>query len=381
MVSPVNRLSVLGGMRAFGGSVVWPFVGVALNTVYHLSLIDVAIFYAAQGGVTSVAYLIGGLLADYLGRKKAMQVSAMLSALALLAGFIVEEGKWVTFFLLFQTFFNSVYQVANTAAVGDTTSEIGNLIRAFSRVRVGINIGWAAGPALGGLLFHYNFSLCLLASAAITLASVPLVPRVEVGGIRVLSLRVNRSYVRFLLPNFLAATVMGQLGFPLIEYLSTVRVSTTFAGLLFTLNGVLIVAFQEPVGRFLAKFNPVLGLSLAMIGYGISYFSFSLVRNFLDGMVCVVGVTTAEMIASPLINALANYLADKSNRGKYMGAFGLTTSLGRTIGTSISAGLMGWFPYDGLVLWGAVAIFAFSSAFLFWRLPLDFENSQGEPKD
>ena len=370
LVSTINRLSLLGGIRSFGFSVVWPYVGLALHDTYKFSYTEIAAFYASQAVVSSLAFILGGIATDYIGRRNTMRLSAFLSSLILFSAYLASSTVLFSL-LLTQSFFNSVYQVANTTAVGDTSSKLSESIVAFSRVRVGINLGWAFGPALGGILFHYGFSLCLLAASLIMVVAVPLIPNVSGRGLKIASLKVSRDYLHFLAPNFLAAMVTGQLGFPLIAYLATFGISVTLTGFLFTMNGLLIVLFQEPMGRLLLRINPRVGLFLGMVGYSISYFSVSLDRNFLEAVITVVGITVSEMVASPLFSAVAYQMAEVRNRGKYIGLYSLTTSMGRTAGTSMTSWLLDFLQNDGFALWGVVASIGLASALLFSKLRID----------
>ncbi len=361
----LNKLTVIGSARALGMSIVWPFIGFALLSVYHFSLDFVSLFYLLQGGVSIIAYIASGFFTDFLGRTKTMLAFSFLSSLILISAYFFPFSIYIALALLLETFFNSGYNVANTSLVGDIRKkDMSSLIRAFSRLRVGINIGWALGPTIGGFVFStYGFRPLLLIAALISLfpaffvRSLPdLKTRVE------LSLKVEKGFVKFLIPSFFAFVLMGQLGFSYLTYYASVLKFSTFqVGILFMINGLLIALVQDLIGRELSPRHIVYG----MLIYSISYFSISLVTNFIEAALDMVTITVAEMIVSPLSQAIASSFSDDSSRGRTMGVYGMVTSLGRVSGSSIAALIMGDFLYRPVAFWGIISSFGIISSVLY----------------
>ncbi len=363
-MNALNRLALVGGARSLSGSIVWPFVGFALYDVYHFSFSFVSSFYLAQGAVSVFAYLLGGFLTDSLGRVKTMVSASALSSISLFLAYLLNYPTAVAALVLAQTFFNSVYNVANTSLVGDLNKGFGNLVMAFSRIRVGINAGWAAGPVIGGFAFSaVGFRTVLLISSVVSLVSLPLLVGLpEQRGRTEVSFKVDRGFALFLVPTFLTFMVMGQLGFPLLTFYSLVdKLSTFQVGLLFMANGVLIVALQEVMGR---KLRPKM-ISIGMLIYSASYFSVAFVTNFTLALLDVVLITLAEIVVSPLSQAIASSLSRKDTRGRAMGLYGMTTALGRVTGSAFTGYLMNFFLFTPVVLWGLVALLGVASSLLY----------------
>ncbi len=363
----VNKLAIVGGSRSLAGSLIWPFTAFALFKVYHLSLDFISIYFIIQGIVGIVAYLLGGYLTDLLGRVRVLVLSALFSSVSLFLAYLTNTQWSVVTFILIQTFFNSLYNVANTSLVGDLNRNFSGLVKDYSRIRVGINAGWAVGPAIGGLLFYsLGFRVLLLISSLILLPLVPLLlslPEVK-GNVRI-SLQVDRTFLKFLIPTFLTFMVMGQLGFSLLTFYNTIFKLTTFqVGLLFLENGLIIVALQEIVGRKLS-FNMI---SMGMLIYSIAYFAVAFSSNFILAILDMGFITLAEMIVSPLSQALASYLSEKNTRGRKMGVYNMVTALGRTSGSSYVSYLMNYYLSSPAILWSNVAIIGVISAVLYYFL-------------
>ncbi|ARM77086.1 MFS transporter [Acidianus manzaensis] len=349
-----TKLALLGGMRSLGGSMVWPFIGFALYETYHFSFTFVSIFYILQGIVSIIAYILGGYLTDFLGRIKIMILSSIFSSISLFLAFLINIPIAVSLLILIQTLFNSIYNVGNTSIIGDLNKEFTNLVRSFSKIRVGINAGWSVGPVIGGLLFTtLGFRDILFFASILSLLALPLLFKFpEFKGKIEVSFHLTKNLAKFLIPTFFTFMIMGQLGFSLLTYYNLVDKFTTFqVSLLFMINGLLIVMFQNMIGKKLTTKMIIPGMAI----YSIAYFSIAFITNFLWACIDVGAITLGEMIVSPLSQAIASSLTDKETRGRTIGVYGMITALGRVSGSSFSSYLMNYFLYSPLLLWGAIA--------------------------
>ncbi|WP_338598385.1 MFS transporter [Sulfolobus tengchongensis] len=364
----INKIALIGGFRSLGGSLIWPFIGFALYKVYGFSLDFVSIFYLIQASVNIIGSISGGIITDFLGRKNTMTISIILSSLALFLAYLINLPIPIAGLILLQTYFNNVYNISSTAIVGDIYKGANNLVKAFSRQRVGINAGWAVGPLIGGYIFTtFGFRLLLLVSSVIILVSIPLIKLLPdfKGEGSILSFNINRDFLMFLIPTFLTFIIVGQLGFGILTYYNTVLHFTEFqVGILFAINGIMIVAFQDLMGRFINKRIKL--ISIGMIIYGLGYFSIALVTNFYLASLDIVVITIAEMIVTPLSQAIANSLASQRSRGRQMGLYSMVTGIGRIIGSSLISELMSYYIYTPTILWGIISSFGFISSVLYY---------------
>ncbi|MGC9136478.1 MFS transporter [Caldivirga sp.] len=145
MSSTINKIALLNGMRALGFSLIWPYIGLIL---YKLGLPFwlIGIYYSAQMLINTVSQVIGGILTDILGRVKLMIIGNVGSVIALLLTyFLIKFNVIVVMVLLLaQSLFNSMFAVASSTIVGDLKEGLGNLIKAYSRIRVGASAGWGS---------------------------------------------------------------------------------------------------------------------------------------------------------------------------------------------------------------------------------------------
>jgi MFS family permease len=100
-----------------------------------------------------------------------------------------------------------------------------------------------------------------------------------------------------------------------------------------------------------------LGSALYGIGYGM--------MGFGGGMALVtfamIVVTVGEIIATPPSQQLASNFSTESNRGRYMGIYGLFNSFGWSLGPLVGGILLDVFRGRPMMVWGGIAFLAFLS--------------------
>jgi len=79
-------------------------------------------------------------------------------------------------------------------------------------------------------------------------------------------------------------------------------------------------------------------------------------------------VTLGEVIIAPTTLATVGDFADKNNRGRYMGLYGVAEMLGFSLGPVVGGMLLDNFA-SPLPVWGAIGLIAFIAAlgFQWWK--------------
>ncbi|MFP3218488.1 MAG: MFS transporter, partial [Acidianus sp.] len=99
------------------------------------------------------------------------------------------------------------------------------------------------------------------------------------------------------------------------------------------------------------------------------------VTNFILAVIDIVFITLAEMIVSPLSQAIASSLSRDEVRGREIGIYGMVTALGRVLGSSYASFLMNYYLYSSpLILWFLISLLGFSSALLYYPLVKSYKN-------
>ncbi len=368
-----------------GFSLALPFLSLYLHRDRGLAMTVVGAVALANGVVSAASRVVGGDLSDRVGRR-ATVLGAVGSRVALFLGLAVliawDGPVWgIVLAYLAARVTGAVAMSAVTAMVADVAGP-DRRMEAYGLLRVGGNVGWAAGPALGGLMASFlPYWTMFAATAALTAGAFALLfrhaPEPEgegesLGPFRLGDVLPDRRFLAFGGISFLVFVVAGQL-------VSTLSVFTVdrlglsegqFGGLL-TLNGLLVVAFQYPLTRIVANFPRRGLLVVGSLLYGLGYLLFGFLEAypFLLGAIAV--VTCGEMVFAPATLTTTTALAPPGRRGRYLGVFGLAETLGWSVGGFVGGVLLDLFPDAPLGTWGPVGALGFlaAGAFSLWDRP------------
>lgn len=358
------------------------------------------------GAGAIVAAIVGGHLADWLGRKLVM-LTSLFGGAAVLCAF-----TWLTNPLHMQAavflfgFLGEMYRPASTAMVGDVTPPEQRLI-AYGLLYYSVNLGFAIGPVIGGeVVERFSYGTVFIADAATTAAYAVIIlfavretihlaraqaketadsirpadaAAVEISPaatpsrvtLRTALRRIGRDRV-FLI--FCLATLFISLCY--MQHLSTLPLYTRGKGIsikeygrLIALNGGLIVLLQLPLTTMLRRFDRgrMIALSAVVVGAGFGLTAFAHTPLQFAGTILV--WTIGELMQLPFLSSVAADLAPPDLRGRYMGVFGLCFSSANMIGAPIGGEVLARF--GGGYIWGGCFALGLISSVLFFSIRRD----------
>jgi len=373
---PASVHVLVGGqfINRFGGFVM-PFLALYL-TKQNIGLERVALVL----GLISVGGLFGpvasGYLADAIGRRNTIVLSLVTVAFTTIALYYCHTLPQFLVVALLHGFCSYLYGPAANALLTDLVTEEQRVIT-FALMRLAINAGFAAGPAVAGLLFSrspmlifYGDALTTLIFATLSFVWLPHGLRSIAG--RVTSPRIiwqswrealadmarNRPFLNLMLASLLMEIAFVQT-FNVLA-LTTVNRGLTPAqyGVVMGLNGVLIMLVELPLNQWARRFEVrrVLVFGFALVS--LSCASFGLMRTqagFFAGMALF---TLGEMLSLPIAMSYASTLAPQAYRGRYYGVRGMVWATAGMTGSSgvWFYGQLGdawWFLAGGIGLLGA----------------------------
>ena len=367
-------------LLTIGFSISMPFLALYLHNERNISMSLVGMLFLISGIVTALANLIGGVLADHFGRRKTVM---MMSGFAVLAhaGLAVLIALGAEVWLIFTAYIVArgiigMMQPAESAIIADVAPKE-RLTESYAFVRVGGNIGFALGPAMGGYLLTFLSYAWLIGIAALTCGLVALLVLLQLhetfkgsaerADIRsTLAVARDHRFLIFSLFSLLLFASMAQLGSTLSVF-SVDRLAFTTAqyGLLLTTNGIIVAVFQYPVAIWMNKFPRYRGLILGSILYAIGYTSFGWVKSFDWGLVSMAIITAGEITFSPIASSVIAESAPFNWRGRYMGFAGLSQTVGVSFAPLFGGVLLDAFPHESRLLWGLIGLVGLIPAFGF----------------
>jgi MFS family permease len=132
-----------------------PFLSLYLYLERGLSMTMVGLILLAGGLCSAISQAFGGALSDRFGRRPVLFTAVLVSifiysGLAVLIGISAPVLAIAIIYIAGRSMLTTAHPVVS-AMVADFTSKE-KLIEAYGVRRIGGNIGWAAGPAIGGYL-------------------------------------------------------------------------------------------------------------------------------------------------------------------------------------------------------------------------------------
>ncbi|MEC4005615.1 MFS transporter [Flavobacterium sp. SUN052] len=368
------------------GTMVLPFLSKYLNEDLHFDYNKVGWIMVAFGSGSMLGSWLGGKLSDKIGFYKIMIFSLFVSGLMLLGLQYVTSfnGLCVSMFLLMTVadMFRPAMFVSLSAYA---TPE--NRTKSLTLVRLAINLGFAAGPALGGLiimsigykgLFWADGGTCILAILVFALLVKEKKKPKESKEAKLL-LEANRESVFKDKPFWIflgCCVITGVLFFQLFTTIPLYHKKqfdlTEFqTGLLLTLNGVLVFFLEMPIVSYIErnKLNKVKVVSIGCFFMAISLFL--MLINTWAGILIIMMLfmTFAEMFAFPFSNSFAMSRAPKGHEGRYMAIFTMSFSAAHILSAKVGMAIIDAYGFQ--MNWLFMGILGFIGTGLgFWVIQL-----------
>jgi len=371
-------------IASIGFSVVIPFLAIYFHDRLGVSMSLVGTVFLSLALMGAIGQLIGGLLADRFGRRRVMLLSvsiravifAMVSlAIASSQGFFAISALVVVSFLM-----GSMFEPAANAMVADVV-EPGRRLEAFSLLRIGVNIGWAVGPMMGGFLAAVSYSSLFLLTALTGAISATLIclwieesihRQLKGGDLRLrelASIRRDTNFTIFCVASFVMFIVVSQMSSTLSVFSNEqVGLPEVEIGYLYSINGLMVVLLQFPIARCLGRFRMSRALVMGAVVYAVGYFLVGIAPAFIFMALCMTIITLGELIVSPSSMNLVAKLSPENERGRYMGVFGLSGAMGWSLGPFIGGVLIDTVVDRPLLLWGTIALISIIAAAVYAAL-------------
>ena len=242
---------------------------------------------------------------------------------------------------------NEAFRPANSTAIAAYSKEE-NRTRSYSLNRLAINLGWAAGGAIGGILASINFHLLFWVDGGTNLLAVLLLrfflaPSTNAAAGRMQkaagetagSPYRDRIYLFFIVCTILFAACFFQLFSILpVFYKKTLHLPEYMIGLLMTANGLLIACFEMVlVFKMEGRRENLVYIAYGTCLVGAAYFLLNILPlSVYTAYFCMFLTTAGEIMALPFMNSFWISRTSPSNRGQYAGLYTIAWSTAQVIG-------------------------------------------------
>lgn len=333
------------GAMGFAASI--PFLSIYFHDQLGLSITEIGVFFGAMAVVRSLCQAAGGELSDRVSRTQLLIHSQVFRSVffVLIALAIAWDWGfwWIAVFVTMNSVFGAIFMPTINALVADILPESKRL-NGYAVTRAAGNLGWAAGPAIGGFLAHSSYSILFHISAVITLFSGLIFwwffTAPEQSKIKesfkfsdLLAVRKDHNLARHCLLILCLYLVVAQLIAPFSVYtVDMVGIPESQLGILFAINGLLVALLQVPATRLLSGFRFTTQLAVGSFMYFVGYGVLGYTGTFSAFVAIIAFITVGEVIMSPPSLTLTSRLAPEGRMGRYMGVYGFFVTVGWSLG-------------------------------------------------
>lgn len=297
----------------------------------------------AQAGLVMGIFGLGAICGGFLGGKVTDLLGFHRVQLVTLAGggiLFMILGQMKSYPLICLCTFllslvNEAFRPANSTAIAHYSKEE-NRTRSYSLNRLAVNLGWAVGGAIGGILASINYHLLFWVDGVTNIVAAVLLHYFltgeaeqsaviqQEGPDRAPAVPAYRDkiYLRFIGCTILYAACFFQLFTILpVYYKKVLQMPEYMIGLLMAMNGIFITLFEMVLvfklegkrGNLFYIFNGVLLVSLSFLLLNI------IPLSIWSAFFCMLFMTVGEIMSMPFMSSYWIARTVKANRGQYAG--------------------------------------------------------------
>lgn len=330
--------------------------------------------------------LIGGKLADHIGRKKVLIGTQGMAAVAFIPCAFLGNSPLVPWLLILSHFFSGAANPTHEAITADMTRGEQRQA-AFSLLYLGHNIGFSVGPMIAGFLFTHALPWLFLGDAITTFIALLfvfiLVPeskpsdeemerhggedsdeKAEVGGLVPVLLR-RPFLLGFAFISLILTFVYSQFTFSLPLQMNDLFLERgpMLYGTLMTVNALVVIFCTTPLISMTGKIKPVLNVAVSAglftLGFGLLYFIHSVWLFIISTIIWTLG----EILQATNTNVYIANHTPISHRGRFNSILPIIIGTGFAIGPPLMGQYIEmtairavWPLTAGISLFGAMAL-------------------------
>lgn len=367
------------------GTMVLPFLSKYLKEDLHFSYSEVGWIMVCFGTGSIIGSWLGGKLSDKIGFYKIMIFSLLTTGILLFfVQFITSFiGLCIGMFVLM--IIADMFRPAMFVSLG-AYAKPENRTRALTLVRLAINLGFAAGPALGGIiimgigyagLFWVDGATCIVAILIFWIKvkekkKTAYRDKKHPGEVLTHSVFKDKPFWIFLFSCLVSGILFFQVFTTIPLYHKEQFNLTEFqTGILLTMNGLLIFFLEMPIVSYVER-NKINKIKVVTWGCFLMAISlFLMLFNTWAGILIIMMLfmTFGEMFAFPFSNAVSLSRAPKGHEGRYMAIYTMSFSLAHILSAKMGMEIIDYFGYQmNWLFMGTLGIFGMLAGLWVFRL-------------
>ncbi len=375
------------------GAMVICFMTLYLTQHLHFGIREAGYVTGFYGLGAVLGQFLGGRLTDSIGYYRVQLLTLLLNGLILFIAVYIESFALICAIMFLLSIASEAFRPANQVAIR-THSDEATRTRAFSLMRVSVNLAIGLALTVGGLLVSLGWEWLFWVDgltcfgAAIMLyfflkntrqptkkERKKMVVKGEVPpSVKDVSPQKSaykdRDYLIFTFLTLIGATVFMQIMWTVPLFFKEVYGwSEAKIGVMMAINAITVTFVEMPLIFQIENKRPKMWfVQLGIAFYGISYLAFILPTAWAVGIAVfyMIAISFGEILVMPFSTSWATMRSGDARQGEYMALYGMAYSF-----TNITSPMLGTqviAAYGYTTLWIMMAIMAMMAGFGFYYL-------------
>ena len=344
------------------GTMVIPFLTVYLTSKGY-TLAQAGYVMAAFGAGSIVGGYLGGRLTDKCGHFYIQVFSLLLNGILFIVLGQMQTLLQFTVCIFVLSTLGESFRPANSAAVAAYSNET-NRTRCYSLNRLAINMGWAIGPAIGGMLAGVNYDLlfwadgltCIIASLLLYFLfsdtkTASVIKSVTEEKIKSTSAYGDKTFLLGMFYIFLVGVCFFQMfNIMTVYFKQQLHLSENVIGAVLAMNGLIIALVEMILVYKLENRNTaIVYMTLGSFLIGLSFLALNISQALVFVLLQMILVTLGEMLLFPFMNNFWVKRSNEWNRGQYAAVYTMSFSAAIVLAPTFASQIATLFGFP--VLW------------------------------
>lgn len=363
------------------GTMVIPFMTLYLTSKeMGYSVGQAGIVFGLFGAGAFTGAFFGGKLTDKIGFYPVQLITLIGGGILFIVLGQMKSYALICVFTYLLSFVNEAFRPANSTAIAFYSKEE-NRTRSYALNRLAINVGWALGSAIGGVLAKHSYELLFWVDGITNIIAALLmwsflkpvdykpVKQTTTDPRPIRSAYRDNTYLLFIVITMLFASCFFQIFTNLPVYFKKeLHFSEPYIGLLMSVNGMVIAAIEMVLIYKLdgkRKNTAYITAGVGLVGLSFLMLNIPGVAAML-AFAMIVCITFGEMLSMPFMNTYWITRTQNSNRGQYAALYTMAWSAAQCLGPLLGAQVAEHYSFT--LLWWIVGALALFASFSFWMM-------------
>ncbi len=359
-------------VRGLGYSSIWIYSALYMHEILKISFFYDGIIFTAGGLLAAFVNIYGGAISDKVGYKETMIFSFSMAiviygAISFVPGIALSNILYPAAFMMFMVA-NAIMSPASNALIS-RSSHI--QLKGFSILRVGNNIGWGFGPAIGGFIesfsgYHMLFVFGFLMGIIALGISLFLINVRDDGKKARAPLNTSNTWlIQLSVIALLLFIVQAQETVTLANYATIFRSLKVYdLGFVYLTNGIFVTVSQGFIYKITRRIGNYTSFAIGSFIYSFGFFSYAFDTGLFGMILSTIVLTIGEDFAFPVGYSMVSAVSKPENIGKNIGIYNAFLSIGRAVGPTLGGVAFTLFP-NPYELWFFTTLTGFISCVLF----------------